>query len=191
MALTESTMLPLGTVLPDFSLPATDGRVVASRDFADAPAVLVMFICNHCPYVLHVRHEVAAIGREYSKRGVGIVAIASNDIERFPQDGPEFMAEEAEAMAYCFPYVFDADQSVAKTFRAACTPEFYVFDGQKKLVYRGRMDSSSPGNNSPVDGSELRAALDAALAGKAVVPAQHPSIGCNIKWKVGNAPEYA
>jgi peroxiredoxin len=187
----SSTMLPLGTEAPPFRLPDTvSGRVVSTDDFRDAPALLVMFISNHCPYVKHVQHELARIGREYGERGAAVVAIASNDVERYPQDGPDAMKEEAETVGYPFPYLYDETQDVARAYRAACTPDFFLFDGERRLVYRGQLDSSRPRNDTPVTGSDLRAALDAVLAGEPVPEEQVPSIGCGIKWKPGTEPGY-
>jgi peroxiredoxin len=183
-------MLPLGTTAPPFALPDTEGRSVALKDLAGAKALLVMFICNHCPYVKHVRAELAKIGREYGPRGVGIVGINSNDVASHPDDSPEKMREEKAAVGYTFPYLYDATQDVAKAYRAACTPDLYVFDAKQRLVYRGQLDDSRPKNNLPVTGRDLRAALDAVLAGKSVPAEQRPSLGCNIKWKPANAPEY-
>ena len=181
-------MLELGTPAPEFSLPDPDGQLHALPD--SARAYLVMFICNHCPFVKHVCSELARLGNDYGGKGVAIVAINSNDTDKYPADGPERMREEAEAHGYAFPYLLDADQSVAKAYRAACTPDFYLFDSAKKLVYRGQLDGSRPGNDVPVDGRDLRSALDALLAGDAVDPHQAPSIGCNIKWRPGNEPDY-
>jgi peroxiredoxin len=192
MAATPSTMLPLGTKAPAFSLPDTvSGKAVSLDALKSAQALLVMFICNHCPFVKHVRAELARLGRDYGPKGVGIVAISSNDAAAYPQDGPEAMAKEAEEAGYTFPYLFDADQSVAKAFAAACTPDFFLFDKDRKLVYRGQLDDSRPKNGLPVTGQDLRAALDAVLAGRPVNPQQMPSIGCNIKWKPGNEPRPA
>jgi peroxiredoxin len=191
MALTPSTMLPLGTKAPDFSLPDTDGRIVSPADFADAPALLVMFICNHCPYVKHVAPELARLGKEYQARGAAIVAISANDVTTHPDDSPEKMALEKATRGYTFPYLYDETQKVAKAYRAACTPDFFLFDRERKLVYRGQLDDSRPGNDKPLDGRDLRAALDNLLAGKPIDPHQRPSMGCNIKWKAGNAPAYA
>ena len=188
MAAVESQMLPLGTEAPAFSLPDPDGTVHSLRDAA--PAYLVMFICNHCPYVKHVREELARIGRDYGGRGVAIYAINSNDVTTHPGDSPEKMKQEAATWGYVFPYLYDEDQAVAKAYRAACTPDFYVFDGDRRLVYRGQLDDSRPSNDKPVDGRDLRAALDAVLGGKPVDEAQVPSIGCNIKWRPGNEPDY-
>ena len=188
MAATESEMLELGTIAPDFSLPDPDGRLHSLG--GDRKAYVVMFICNHCPFVKHVRDELAALGRDYIPLGVGIVAINSNDIATHPGDSPANMKKEAEEWGYEFPYLFDEDQRVAKAYRAACTPDFYLFDADRALVYRGQLDASRPSNDIPVTGSDLRAALDAVLAGRPVPPDQVPSIGCNIKWKAGNAPDY-
>ena len=183
-------MLPLGTPAPPFRLPDTDGNLVSLDDARGAPALLVMFICNHCPFVQHVRDQLAALGRDYAPNGVAIVAISSNDAEAYPQDGPEAMRREKEAAAYDFPYLFDASQEVAKAYRAACTPDFFLFDGEQRLVYRGELDDSRPGNGVPVTGRALRRAIDAVLAGDPVLTEQQPSLGCNIKWKPGNAPAY-
>lgn len=190
MVATASTMLPLGTRAPDFSLPDTNGHLVSLSDFADAPVLLVMFLSNHCPYVKHVAPALTRLVKEYQQRGVAAVGINANDVERYPDDAPDKMAEEVQRRAYTFPYLYDAAQDVAKDYAAACTPDFYVFDHERRLVYRGQMDSARPGNNNPVTGSDLRAALDAALAGKPVPKEQRPSMGCNIKWKPGNEPEY-
>jgi peroxiredoxin len=191
MAETPSTMLPLGTELPDFSLPdAVDGRPVSPQDHRGATAIVVMFICNHCPYVRHVLSEIGRVTRDYQPQGIAFIAINSNDIAQYPDDAPERMRELAQAERWTFPFAFDETQEVAKAFRAACTPEFYVFDEEQKLVYRGQLDGSRPGNNVAVTGKDLRAALDAILAGKDVPGKQAPSVGCNIKWKQGNAPAY-
>ncbi len=191
MAQTPSTMLALGTTAPDFSLPdVVTGRTVSLSDFADAPALLVMFICNHCPFVKHVRHELAQLARDYQNRGVAIVAINANDAQQYPDDSPEKMKQEAQDAGYSFPYLFDESQEVAKAYQAACTPDFFLFDRNRSLVYRGQLDDSRPGNNIPVTGKDLRAALDAVLAGNPVPGEQKPSIGCNIKWKPGNEPAY-
>ncbi len=190
MVLTQSQMLELGNVAPSFRLPDPAGKLHTLEDNVGASGYLVMFLCNHCPYVKHVRHEVATLAREYQARGIAIFGINSNDVEHYPDDSPANMAREAKNLGYTFPYLFDESQEVAKRYRAACTPEFYLFDSERRLVYRGRFDASRPGNQIPVDGSDLRAALDALLAGKTVSPNQIPSIGCNIKWKPGNAPEW-
>jgi peroxiredoxin len=190
MARTESTMLELGTTAPPFTLPDVDGGSVSPDDFADAPAFLVMFICNHCPFVKHVRDELARIGREYGERGVAVVAISSNDAEAYPADSPERMREEKREAGYTFPYLYDESQEAAHAYKAACTPDFYVFDGERRLVYRGQLDDSRPSNGVPVTGRDLRAALDAVLEGREVSADQKPSLGCNIKWKPGNAPAW-
>jgi peroxiredoxin len=188
MAMTPSTMLPLGTAAPDFRLPDTNGKMVALSDFRGKP-VLVMFICNHCPFVKHIRAELAKLGRDYQSR-VGIVAINSNDVANYPDDSPAKMKAEAQAAGYTFPYLFDESQSVAKAYRAACTPDIYLFDTEHRLVYRGQLDDSRPSSALPVMGKDLRDALDAVLGGKEVSPNQKPSIGCNIKWKTGQEPDY-
>jgi peroxiredoxin len=190
MVAVNSTMLPLGTRAPDFQLADTNGKMVSVADFEKAKAFLVAFICNHCPYVKHIRSGLAQLARDYVSRGVSIVAISSNDVENYPQDSPRKMAEEAKAAGYIFPYLYDETQDVAKAYRAACTPDFYLFDGGQRLAYRGQFDDSRPGNNVPVTGKDMRAALDALLAGKPVPASQKASIGCNIKWKPGNEPEY-
>jgi peroxiredoxin len=191
MARTPSTMLPLGTPAPDFALPNIDGTTVKRDDFQGSTALVVMFICNHCPYVKHVDGGMVMLAKDYQDKGVAFVAISSNDVENYAQDSPEKMKEEAAAAGYTFPYLYDATQDVAKGYRAACTPDFYVFDGDLKLVYRGQLDDSRPGNDRPVTGKDIRSALDAVLAGKPVSEDQQPSIGCNIKWIPGNAPDYA
>jgi len=192
MVLTPSTMLPLGTRLPSFSLPDFDGRTVSTDDFAAAPALLVAFICGHCPFVTHIRKGFAAFAREYQARGLAIVAVNSNDIDAFPEDGPDGMRDEAADAGYVFPYLFDETQVVAKQFRAACTPDLYLFDQDRALVYRGRFDESRPRTNPPmpVTGRDIRAAVDAVLSGHTVPQDQKGSVGCNIKWKRGNAPDY-
>lgn len=189
MALTPSTMLPLGTTAPDFKLPDTNGKLVALADFKGAP-LLVLFICNHCPYVKHIRTGLAQLARDYMPKGVGIVGISSNDAANYPDDSPARMKEEAKSAGYLFPYLYDESQAVAKAYRAACTPDIYLFDKNHKLVYRGQLDDSRPNSGVPVTGKDLRAALDAVLAGRAVSPSQKASMGCNIKWKAGNAPDY-
>ena len=191
MALTPSTMLPLGTQAPDFSLRNVDGQTVSLADFEGAPALLVIFMCNHCPYVKHVAPELAILGREYQGKGAAVVAISSNNTASHPADSPEQMVHEAEQRGYTFPYLYDETQEVAKAYKAACTPDFYVFDKDRKLAYRGQMDASRPDSGKPVTGVDLRAALDAVLAGKPAPAEQKPSIGCNIKWKPGNEPAYA
>lgn len=191
MALTPSTMLDLGTKIPEFSLPATDGTTVSSDDLAGAKGVLVMFICNHCPFVKHIRAGLARFGKDYKDSGLKIVAINSNDVETHPDDSPEKMKLEVEEQGYVFPYLFDADQSAAKKFQAACTPDLFLFDGSGTLVYRGQFDGARPGNEVPVTGNDLRAAADAVLMGKPVSEDQIPSVGCNIKWRAGNEPVYS
>lgn len=190
MVSVPSTMLALGTPAPDFALPDTDGRVVRLADYRDAKALLVMFLCNHCPYVKHVQAELARIGRDYVPRGVGIVGISANDVANYPDDAPEKMREEKARAGYNFPYLYDESQEVAKAYRAACTPDFFLFDGTQRLVYRGQLDDSRPKSTTPVTGRDLRAAIDAVLAGRSVTEEQRPSIGCNIKWKVGENPAY-
>ena len=190
MSLTPSTMLALGTSAPDFRLPDTRGQLVSPADFKSAPALLVIFICNHCPYVKHIRSALADLGREYQRRGAAIVAINSNDVENYPEDSPEKMKQEVKAAGYVFPYLYDEAQSAAKAYRAACTPDIFLFDKNRKLVYRGQFDDSRPGNGRPVTGRDLRAALDAVLEGTPAPEPQTPSMGCNIKWKAGNAPDY-
>lgn len=191
MAQTASTMLPLGTPAPTFDLPEpATGRTVTLTDFQNAPALLVIFMCNHCPFVKHLRQGLAQFAREYQDRGLAIVAVSANDVANYPEDSPARMVEEARVFGYPFPYLYDETQVVAKAYRAACTPDFFLFDAGRKLVYRGQFDGSRPGNNLPVTGADLRAAADAALAGQPVSSNQKPSIGCNIKWKAGNGPEY-
>jgi peroxiredoxin len=188
--LTASTMLPLGTPAPDFRLPDPEGRTVSLDDFQQASALLVAFICNHCPYVQHIRRGLAAFAREYQAKGLAIVGINSNDAGEYPEDGPQKMVDEVKAAGYVFPYLYDETQAVAKAYRAACTPDLFLFDRSRALVYRGQFDDSRPGNGVPVTGKDLRAAADAALAGRPIPAAQKPSMGCNIKWKAGNEPEY-
>jgi peroxiredoxin len=183
-------MLPLGTPAPDFKLRDTAGKTVSLSNFKDASALLVVFMCNHCPFVKHIRTQLAQLARDYQPREVAVVGISSNDAAGYPADSPEKMAAEAKAAGYMFPYLYDETQEVAKAYRAACTPDFYLFDKAHRLVYRGQLDDSRPGNGIPVTGKDLRAALDAALGGKALPASQKPSIGCNIKWKPGNEPDY-
>jgi peroxiredoxin len=190
MALTPSTMLPLGTTAPDFELPDTNGKTVSLAGFKDKPALLVLFICNHCPYVKHLRAGLAQLARDYLPRGAAIVGINSNDVANYSDDSPAKMKEEVKSAGYLFPYLYDETQAVAKAYRAACTPDIYLFDKARKLVYRGQFDDSRPGNGIPVTGKDLRAALDAVLAGKSVSSHQKASMGCNIKWKAGNEPDY-
>ncbi len=190
MARVPSTMLPLGTRAPSFSLPSTDGELVSLETHQQSPGLLVIFQCPHCPFVKHLRNAIAEFAQDYQARGLAVVAINSNDIEQFPDDAPEKMAEEAEEVGYTFPYLFDESQEVAKAYRAACTPDFYLFDGERRLVYRGQFDGSRPGNDVAVTGEDLRLAADALLGAGAVPDAQAPSLGCNIKWKTGNEPDY-
>ena len=190
MVKTASTMLSLGTPAPDFSLRNVDGQMVSLSDFQGRPALLVIFMCNHCPFVKHIAEQLAQLGREYQAAGVGVVAISSNDIANHPEDSPEQMIHEVEQRGYSFPYLYDEDQDVAIAYEAACTPDFYVFDGDQKLAYRGQLDSSRPDSGIPVTGQDLRAALDAMLAGEPVAEHQVASIGCNIKWRQGAEPQY-
>ena len=190
MARTPSTMLPLGTQAPDFSLVNVDGRTVALKDFSNAPALLVMFICNHCPFVKHLADALSAFAAECTDKGVAVVAINSNDVANYPADSPEQMVREAEERGYRFPYLYDETQEVAKAYRAACTPDFFLFGRDQRLVYRGQFDDSRPDNGKPITGADLRAAVDAVLAGNKPSEQQRPSIGCNIKWKAGHEPEY-
>ena len=190
MVRTPSTMLPLGTTAPTFSLPNVDGRILGFDDVAGAQGTVVMFICNHCPFVKHVADQLARLGREYAPLGIGFVAINSNDVSGHPADSPEQMVHEAESRGYPFPYLYDETQDVARDYRAACTPDFFVFDAGRRLAYRGQLDGSRPGNGIPVTGADLRAALDALVAGNRPAADQRPSLGCNIKWKPGHEPEY-
>ncbi|MCU0771794.1 MAG: thioredoxin family protein [Verrucomicrobia bacterium] len=190
MALTPSTMLALGTSAPAFSLPDTRGNTVSLADFAPAPALLVAFICNHCPYVKHIREALSEFGKEMQALEVALVAINSNDAAHYPADSPARMAQEVKSADYTFPYLYDETQAVAKAYRAACTPDFFLFDRNRRLVYRGQFDGSRPGNGIPVTGRDLRKAVEAVLAGRAVDTDQQPSMGCNIKWKPGNEPDY-
>ena len=190
MVQTPSTMLPLGTPAPDFDLvePAT-GRSRALASFK-SPTLVVMFICNHCPFVIHVRDEITRLERDYAARGVDFVAINSNDVEAYPQDGPDAMAQLVLETGWKFPFLLDESQGVGKAYHAACTPDFYVFDAEHRLRYRGQLDDSRPSNGRPVTGVDLRAAIDAVMAGRPAPVEQRPSIGCNIKWKPGNEPDY-
>ncbi len=191
MARTPSTMLDLGTRAPDFRLADFDGHIHALADFSRAHALLVAFICGHCPFVQHIRGEFARFAREHRRLGVAVVAINSNDPVAYPQDGPDGMRAEATELGYDFPYLVDDTQAVAKAYRAACTPDLFLFDADRRLAYRGQFDDSRPGNGQPITGADLRAATAAVLAGSAVTAEQKPSIGCNIKWKPGNEPDYA
>ena len=191
MAETASTMMmPLGAKAPSFELADHSGRAWSLAQLDGSPALLVAFICSHCPFVKHVRAGFAALATEYQKRGVAVVAIASNDAQAYPEDGPEGMAAEAKEVGYTFPYLFDETQEVAKAYGAACTPDFFLFDRERRLFYRGQMDGSRPGNGVPVTGEDLRRALDAVLDGRPAPEVQRPSLGCNIKWKAGNEPGY-
>ncbi len=183
-------MLPLGTQAPDFLLHNVDGQQISLNSFRDAKALVVVFMCNHCPYVIHIAPELAKLAAEYQARGVAFVGINSNDAASHPADSPEQMVHEVETRGYTFPYLYDEDQSVALAYRAACTPDFFVFDAKQRLAYRGQLDSSRPNSTVPLTGQDLRAALDALLAGNPVTEAQKPSIGCNIKWKPGQEPDY-
>jgi peroxiredoxin len=185
-------MLELGTPLPAFTLQDTvTGKAVDSRALLGAPAVVVAFICNHCPYVVHIRDQLAEFGRWCEEQGVKMVAVSSNDVSTYPQDGPEQMAREARSVGYTFPYLYDETQEVARAFRAACTPEFFLFDREGKLAYRGQFDDSRPGNGKPVTGHDLRAAVEALVAGRRPETEQRASVGCSLKWKAGQAPEWA
>jgi peroxiredoxin len=190
MVRTPSTMLPLGTKAPDFSLVNVDGRTISLADFKGKPALLVAFICNHCPFVKHIANPLAQLTAEYMAKGAAVVGINSNDAASYPADSPEQMVREAEERGYQFPYLYDDTQDIAKDYQAACTPDFFLFDGNQKLVYRGQFDDSRPDSGIPVTGKDLRAALDAVLAGKKPSENQRPSIGCNIKWRPGNEPDY-
>ena len=188
MVKTASTMLQLGTRAPEFSLSNIDSSVVSLADFADKKGLLVVFMCNHCPFIKHLRKELAEFGNEYQGKGLGVVGISSNDVANYPDDSPEKMVEEATDAGYQFPYLYDESQEVAKAYKAACTPDFFLFDAGMALAYRGQFDGSRPGNDLPVTGADLRAACDQVLAGEPVPVEQKPSIGCNIKWI--EAPEY-
>ncbi len=191
MAMTASTMLPLGTKAPPFTLPDVKDHPVSLSDFDGAAVLVVVFMCNHCPFVKHILDGFVELVKEYQPKGVAFVGVNSNDVDNYPEDRPERMAHIARAKGFTFPYLYDATQEAAKSYRAACTPDFFVFDGDRRLVYRGQMDSSRPGNNVPITGADLCAALDAVLKGEPVLEEQKPSIGCNIKWKAGNQPDYA
>jgi len=190
MAMTASTMLPLGTEAPLFELPDTAGKMVSNADFSDADVLLVVFMCNHCPFVKHLIDDFVALAKEYRGKGVAAVGINSNDVNDYPEDRPDLMAKLAKEKGFTFPYLYDASQAVAKAYRAACTPDFFVFDRGRELVYRGQMDDSRPGDGQPITGADLRAALEAVLAGREGPSEQRPSMGCNIKWKLGNEPDY-
>ena len=190
MVMTRSRMLSLGTQAPAFSLPDAHSKPVSLSDFADAKALVVVFMCNHCPFVKHLRGGLARLGRDCAEKGVAMVGINSNNYDQYPDDSPDRMRSEANVYGYEFPYLVDAAQNVAKAYQAACTPDFFVFDGDQKLVYRGQFDDSRPGNEIAVTGKDVYAAIGAVLEGRAVDEAQKPSMGCNIKWKPGNEPDY-
>ena len=192
MALTESTMLELGTQAPEFSLPdVVSGEMISLKNFSNKKGLLVLFICQHCPYVQHVKEELGRLGKDYANKDVGIVAISSNDARAYPDDAPDQLKAMAQAEGFTFPFLYDESQKVARAYTAACTPDFFLFDDNRRLVYRGQLDDSRPGNGKPVTGRDLRAAIEAVLADKPVGPNQKPSAGCNIKWKPGNVPDYA
>ena len=191
MALTPSTMLALGTAAPDFDLPdVVSGKRVSLATFAGTQALLVMFICRHCPYVQHIKDELGRLWKDYAGKAIGIVAISANDAKNYPDDAPASLKAFAREEEFTFPFCHDDSQTVAQAYTAACTPDFFLFDAQRRLVYRGQLDESRPGNGKPVTGRDLRAAIDAVLAGRPVDSDQQPSIGCNIKWKTGNEPSY-
>ena len=191
MSLTPSTMLGLGTVAPDFQLPDTvSGKSISLKDFSEKTGLLVMFICNHCPYVQHVKEELAKLGKDYAKKDVAMIAISANDATNYPEDAPEKLKDFANGLGFTFPYCHDESQHVAQAYKAACTPDFFLFDKDRKLTYRGQLDDSRPGNGKPVTGKDLRAALEALLAGRPANSTQIASMGCNIKWKPGNQPSY-
>ena len=183
MALTESTMLPLGTRAPDFTLPDGEGKKYGLQDIVQQNGLLVVFMCNHCPYVVHLKSALAEAGERLANQGIGMVGISANDVANYPDDAPEKMVEDARKFAYPFPYLYDESQQTAKAYDAACTPDFYLFDSELKLVYRGQFDDSRPGNDKPVTGSDIYAAADAMVAGRPISQEQKPSIGCNVKWK--------
>ncbi len=190
MSLTESTMPRPGSLAPDFQLPDGAGAMHSLDDFAASPALLIAFICNHCPYVIHIKEALAQFARDYAAEGLAVVAVNANDFAGYPADAPAKMQEDVKRYGYIFPYLVDETQELAKACRAACTPDFFLYDGQRKLRFCGRFDAARPGNDVPVTGADLRAAADALLAGQPVPTPQHPSMGCNIKWKPGNAPSY-
>ncbi len=191
MALTASTMLPLGTKAPGFQLPdVVSGNMISLSSFADKQALLVMFICRHCPFVKHIKDELAQLSKDYVNCNLGIIAISANDASNYPDDAPEQLKAMAEELGLPFPVCYDESQETAKAYTAACTPDFFLFDAQQQLVYRGQLDDSRPSNGKPVTGADLRAAIDAVLTGKPIHPKQQPSVGCNIKWKPGNEPSY-
>jgi len=191
MALTNSTMLALGTELPVFQLPdVVSGQIISPETFAGKTGILVMFICRHCPYVVHIKEELARLGKDYEHSELGIVAISSNDAKNYREDSPDRLKTMAQELRFTYPYCYDDSQHVAKLFTAACTPDFFLFNKERKLVYRGQLDKSRPGNNKPVTGKDVREAIEAVLRGQSVSTEQQPSVGCNIKWKPGNAPLY-
>ncbi len=190
MVKTASTMLPLGTTAPDFRLPNIDGRLLGLSEIATGKGLVVMFICNHCPFVKHVAPELVRLTSDYESRGIRFVGISSNDVAAYPDDSPEMMKQEAAEQGYTFPYLYDETQEVAQAYHAACTPDFYVFDAKQRLVYRGQLDDSRPGNGKPLTGADMRRALDQVVSGAEVPAEQRPSIGCNIKWKRGKEPTY-
>ena len=190
MAKAASTMLALGTVAPAFQLNAVTGEAISLATFAGKTGLLVMFICKHCPFVVHLQDQLAQLGQDYQSQSLGIVAISANDAVKYPDDAPDRLREMAQSLGFTFPLCYDETQAVAKAYTAACTPDFFLFDAERKLVYRGQFDDSRPGNDRPITGQDLRAALDALLAGEPITADQKPSIGCNIKWKPGNAPDY-
>ncbi|MBD0334290.1 MAG: thioredoxin family protein [Cyanobacteria bacterium Co-bin13] len=191
MVMVESTMLPLGTAAPDFTLPdVVSGKPISLATFSGSRALLVMFICQHCPFVKHVQQELARLGQDYAAKGVGLVAISANDVAAHPQDSPEHLKQMAESLGFNFPLCYDESQDTAKRYTAACTPDFFLFDNEGRLAYRGQLDDSRPSNGIPVTGKDLRAALEAVLSGRPVPEPQKPSIGCNIKWKPGSEPAY-
>ncbi len=191
MSVTASKMLDLGTSAPDFNLPDTQGNMVSLGNFKDTPALLVIFMCNHCPFVKHILSLMVDLIKQYQAKGMAVVGINSNDVANFPDDRPEKMAKVAKEASLTFPYLYDETQEVAKAYHAACTPDFFLFDKERKLAYRGQMDDSRPGNDIPVTGVDLIRAMNAVLAGREVGSEQKPSMGCNIKWKQSNEPEYA
>ena len=190
MTLTASEMLPLGTSAPDFNLPDTEGKMVSLNDFKEAKAFLVIFMCNHCPFVKHILSQMINLIKDFQTKEVAVVGINSNDVVNYPDDSPKMMAELVKKAGFTFHYLYDESQEVAKAYRAACTPDFFLFDSDKSLVYRGQMDDSRPGNGIPVTGADLTAAIKAVIEGKPVSEEQKPSMGCNIKWKKGNEPDY-
>jgi peroxiredoxin len=190
MVRTASTMLPLGTTAPDFALPDCEGKTVTRDSARGTAGILIVFMCNHCPYVKHIASELASLANEYMARGVGVVGISSNDVESHPDDAPDKMRQEAQQQGYQFAYLYDQSQSVAKAYRAACTPDFYLFDRDMKLIYRGQLDDTRPKQGTQATGKDLRAALDAMLSEKPIPEPQKASLGCNIKWKPGNEPDY-